>query len=224
MRGADAYFDVIAPSYDSQALRGIPRYEEMISELVESLPGKADSILELGCGTGALTLRLLKRYPSASIDLVDASEGMLEVLRRSIPRDEHARLQIVNSTFEDLNRSEGAYDLVTSSMSLHHVVDKRTLYTRIHSWLRPGGFLIYADELSGAVSHIQTAHWDRWMAFATRPDGLNPEELAECLVHVEKYDHYETLPDQLSYLASAGFSTVDCVWRHLNYAVFVSAA
>jgi tRNA (cmo5U34)-methyltransferase len=195
----------------------------MISELVESLPEEADSILELGCGTGALTLRLLKRFPSSSIDLVDDSEGMLAVLRHSIPRDEHPRLRLENSAFEDLNRPEGAYDLVTSSMSLHHVVDKRPLYNQIHSWLRPGGFLIFADELSGTVSHIQASHWDRWLAFATRPDGLSPKELAECLAHVEKCDHYETLPDQLNYLTSAGFSPVDCVWRHLNYAIFVAA-
>jgi tRNA (cmo5U34)-methyltransferase len=223
MAGADTYFNTIAPSYDSQARRGIPRYDEMLAELAESLPVEADSVLELGGGTGALTRRLVARFPKASIDVVDASEGMLEVLRRSVLRDEAPRLQIVHAAFEDLARPAGIYDLVTSSMSLHHVIDKTTFYTSIHTWLRPGGFLIFADELTGAIPHIQACHWDRWLAFAGRTDGLTREELEECLEHVETYDHYETLPNQLSFLKAAGFSTVDCVWRHLNYAIFVAA-
>jgi tRNA (cmo5U34)-methyltransferase len=216
----DDYFDAIASSYDSQARRGLPRYNEMIDELVASLPEKASHVLELGSGTGNLTLRLLERFPSTPIDVVDASVGMLDVLRLRVP--DHPRMRILNSPFENLDRPTGTYDLVTSSMSLHHVIDKRTFYARIYSWLRPGGFLIFADELTGALPHVQAYHWDRWLAFANRPEGLSPDELRECLAHVETYDHYETLPDQVELLSAAGFSPVDCVWRHLNYAIFAA--
>jgi ubiquinone/menaquinone biosynthesis C-methylase UbiE len=219
-----SYFDGIASSYDSQAQRGLPRYDEMISELVRTLPERAEQILELGCGTGALTFRLLERFPVAAIEVVDASKPMLEVLQGRVPPEDRSRLRVVNSPFEELDRRAGSFDLVTSSMSLHHVVDKQAFYERIRSWLRPGGFLVFADELIGAVPYVQARLWDRWIAFAKRPDGLTTDELDDCLAHVETYDHYETLADQLGYLSGAGFAPVDCVWRYLNYAVFVAVA
>ena len=38
-----------------------------------------------------------------------------------------------------------------------------------------------------------------------------------------RFDHFETLPDQLELLRAAGFASVDCAWRYLNYAVFAAA-
>jgi ubiquinone/menaquinone biosynthesis C-methylase UbiE len=44
------YFKDHAPKYDSFTLRAMPRYEEMLGEIVRCLPGQANDILELGCG------------------------------------------------------------------------------------------------------------------------------------------------------------------------------
>ena len=60
------------------------------------------------------------------------------------------------------------------------------------------------------------------MEFARQPGHLTEPEIAEIIQHVETYDHYETLRDQLSLLRKAGFIRVDCTWRYLNYAVFVA--
>ena len=53
---------------------------------------------------------------------------------------------------------------------------------------------------------------------------MTEHEIAEITSHIEEADHYETLPDQLTLLESAGFLAVDCIWRYLNYAVFVAKA
>lgn len=50
----DTYFDSTAREYDERTLRGLPRYQEMLAQIVATLPSSAVNILELGCGTGAL--------------------------------------------------------------------------------------------------------------------------------------------------------------------------
>jgi ubiquinone/menaquinone biosynthesis C-methylase UbiE len=99
--------------------------------------------LDFGCGTGLLTLRL---QPSVrSITGVDSSQGMLDVLQAKIGR---LKLDNVRTQWVDLDRGdrlEGRYNLVASSMTLHHIRDTRSLFERFHSVLTPGGFLCVAD-------------------------------------------------------------------------------
>ena len=108
-------------------------------------------------------------------------------------------------------------------MSLHHLIDKLPFYTTIHDSLRAGGHFVFADELTGVVPYIQRLHWSDWLDFASQPGHLSQQELDDLLRHCETLDHYETLPDQLALLSSAGFGEVDCIWRASNYAIFAAA-
>lgn len=221
---AGEYFGAIVEEYDSRMRRGLPRYEEMLRELVRSLPAAAEDILELGCGTGALTLLLAERYPSARLTLVDAAPEMLDLTRDRLADafpDVRASAHFIVSTFEDLDLTEQRYDCITASMSLHHIADKGPFYRKLHFALRRGAALVFADELTGAVDYTQELHWNDWLEFARLPGHLTEDEIGEIIEHVEELDYYETLPRQLELLAAAGFSTADCVWRSGNYAIFV---
>lgn len=216
------FFGERAAGYESEAIRGIPRRDEMFGALMDALPSDVHDILELGCGPGALTVGLAERYPHARITAVDAAAEMLDVARERLgPAAEGVRF--VASTFEKFEAGMQDFDLVTGSMSLHHVVEKKDYYRRLHASLRPGGFLIFADELVGALPHVEQHHRQGWLDFASAPGHLTEAEIADCLDHEARFDHFETLPAQIDLLRAAGFASVDCAWRYLNYAVFVAA-
>src|SRR5712671_36129 len=67
---ASEYFGSMVESYDSLIRRAVPRYDEMTARLLDYTPREAESVLELGCGTGNLSLGLARRYPAASLTLV----------------------------------------------------------------------------------------------------------------------------------------------------------
>jgi len=218
------YFRDYAPKYDSFTLRAMPRYEEMLGEIVRCLPDQANDILELGCGTGSLTSLLARHYAKSAITAIDASAEMMELARDrlgslAVPLEQ---VTFVQSLFEDLDLPECAHDLIASNMSLHHIVDKAPFYGRLREALRPGGMLVLGDELAGAVPRVQQLNWDGWLRFARQSGGLSDSEIEEIVRHEREFDHYETLPRQLELLGAAGFGSVDCVWRYLNYAVFVA--
>jgi tRNA (cmo5U34)-methyltransferase len=102
------------------------------------------------------------------------------------------------------------------------VIDKEPFYRKLRAALADGGAFAFADELVGAMPDIQRRSWDRWLEFANAPDNLSKSEITDIIEHMEAFDHYETLPRQMELLGSAGFENVDCVWRYLNYAVFVA--
>ncbi len=221
---ADA-FGTMATEYDSIARRGMPVYDEQLDAIEGCLFDGVTAILELGCGTGALTLRLVRRYPEAEITGIDAAQGMLDIASERVRAEGAAeRVTLRTALFEELNIRMEGYDLIAANMSLHHVADKQPFYSKLRRALRPGGLLVFGDELQGALPHIEKHYWNAWLDFARQPGHLNEERIAEIIRHTEELDHYETLPRQLELLTKAGFGLVDCAWRKLNYAVFVAQA
>ncbi|HEV8575322.1 MAG TPA: class I SAM-dependent methyltransferase [Dehalococcoidia bacterium] len=226
MTSVKDYFREIASVYDSIALRAMPRYEEMLSEIVRCLPVGAGDILELGCGTGALTALLAQQYTDANLTAVDAAPEMIEIARDRLNRTgvSSGRVSFTVSLFEKMSLPDGSYDLVASNMSLHHIADKPPFYERMRRSLRPGGYLVLGDELKTAISHVQRLNWDGWLEFASQPGHLDDKQIAAIIQHDNEFDHYETLPDQIQMLAGAGFRSVDCVWRWTNYAILIAEA
>jgi predicted TPR repeat methyltransferase len=100
------------------------------------------NVLDYGCGTGLVTLELGPQV--GSITGADTSPGMLDTLAgkanalgipvRLVPLD-----AVGNG---DLG---GPYDLVVSSMTLHHVSDMPALFVRLMQHLNPGGWVALAD-------------------------------------------------------------------------------
>lgn len=226
MSRPDEYFREIASKYDSMVLLAVPRYEEMLAELVRCLPEKASSVLELGCGTGRLTALLAAKYPDAGITAVDAAPEMIVAARERVSHGNEAagRVEFAVSTFEEFGAPDGSYDVVVSNLSLHHIVEKAPYYARLRKMLAPDGFLALGDELTAETPRIDALNRGDWEAFARQPGHLTEDELAEVLRHDAEFDHYETLREQIRMLSAAGFEPVDCVWRWRNYAVFLAEA
>lgn len=220
------FFAARVAEYDSFITRGCPRYGEMLDELSAVLPVEASDVLELGCGTGSLTVRLAERYPDARLVVVDGAAGMVDVTRMRVTEGQPAvavRSAFIATTFEEMTVEPESFDLVTSSMALHHIADKQPFYASLREALRRGGRLAFADELVVNDPVVQQRYWDWWLEFARRPGSLSDAEIEDCIEHMNQFDRYETLPRQLEKLSLAGFEGVDCVWRFLNYGVFVAA-
>ena len=222
---ASDYFGSIADSYDSLIHRAVPRYDEMISRLFEYLPPHPGAILELGAGTGNLTCQLADRYPDATIVSVDASKEMLDTTRQRLGENvSHVRL--IQSRFEELDLAPASFDLVCSCISLHHVLDKASLFRAIRAWLRPGGRLGLADQCRGATDEIHAVNWRRWIDFCDSPGHCAADETKDLLDHAEAHDHYIPVREHFSLFEAAGFdpNSIDCVWRNWIWAILIADA
>ncbi|MEX2111435.1 MAG: methyltransferase domain-containing protein [Gemmatimonadaceae bacterium] len=224
---ASEYFGAMAESYDSLIHRAVPRYDEMVDRLIDYLPPNSTSVLELGCGTGNLSLRLVRHQSGAALTLVDASSDMLELSRsrldaaKASPRQ---RRDFVTKRFEDLDFPARSFDLVVSSISLHHVEDKRALYERVHAMLRRGGRFCFADQIRGEPEANHERNWQRWLEFCREPGHCTPEETTSLLEHAAAHDHYTTLTDHFSLLSQAGFMETDCVWRNWMWGIVTATS
>jgi trans-aconitate 2-methyltransferase len=102
--------------------------------MVEPAPGMR--VVDLGCGTGALTKKLHVELAASETVGVDSSETMLAKSRES----EAPGLRFELGAIESF-ASEAAYDLVFSNAALHWVDDHEAVFARLTRALRPGGQL-----------------------------------------------------------------------------------
>ena len=131
-------FDAVAERYDE--IR--PHYPSaLVAELVELAEiGPASRILEIGCGTGQLTVPLATT--GADITAVELGAGLAAVAERNLAEFPHAR--VVRGAFEDVALPDTAFDLVVAATSFHWI-DEAVRLAKPARILRAGGRLAVVD-------------------------------------------------------------------------------
>ncbi|TFG32176.1 class I SAM-dependent methyltransferase [Candidatus Thorarchaeota archaeon] len=149
-------YDKIAEEYNQQREKFDNSNE--IKEFIDKLP-EGGTVLDIGCGGGVPVLRKLiaEGFDATGIDF---SKGMLEVAKRNVPEATLIHGDVTKTEFDE-NSFDGiisTYAIIHIHKSLHPIV-----YTRMHSWLKPGGVMLvctaHSDWEEIAVYHGVDMAW-----------------------------------------------------------------
>lgn len=223
--------------YDRVASILIPRREEMLSTIVNMLPfsrNKTVLIMDLGAGFGAVTEKLLDRFPNAKIIWVDVSEDMLKAATQRLKKLQGS-ITFYLRDFEDDNWSKGVgqrFDAVVSSLSLHHASDdkKKRIYRDIYRLLKRGGYFINGDRIRAPSDWLEEHYMREWAEFMVVQikEFFQKEKTVEEVIATQKQmdikngDKPATLEENMKWLHEAGFDIVDCVWKYNNRAIIIA--
>ena len=118
--------------------RGHEAFRQRIVELAD-LSGD-EHLLDVGCGTGLMALRIAAQYPGCTVQGIDLSAKMIAVARQDAAAQGlavHFRVgSIVNLPYPD-----GAFDVVLTNIMYHHLdlAEKQRAVVEIARVLKPGG-------------------------------------------------------------------------------------
>ena len=172
------------------------------------------TFLDLGAGTGSLTLAAADRWPEALVVAVDAAAGMLSVARQRAADAGHDldRFRWLPTDAADVLLPDATVDAVASSFMLQLPDDRPAVLAEVRRVLRPGGVFAFvtwlADELELPADDI----------FLDALDALGIEdEVDESAVRGSPPRDYRSPDQAAAELAAAGFRDIDVSREKLRY-------
>lgn len=136
-------FDIESITWDDERRKN--RAKLIAEEINKSIQIKKQyTALEFGCGTGLISFCLNDKFEM--ITLVDVSKGMVDVLNSKI---ETFKINNMKAYQIDINENnilpEHRYDVIYTSMALHHIIDTETTIKNLYRLLKKDGYLCIID-------------------------------------------------------------------------------
>lgn len=183
------------------------------------------SVLDLGCGAGNLTLRLLSALDHAPerIRLVDLSGPMLDRASERIHATGYGgEVVAIKGDLREVDLG-GPHDVIAAAAVLHHLRGEkewRDTFARLHAALRPGGLLLVHDMVATTLPSAAQLVRERYGAHLSR---LKDETFRDAVfAYIEREDTPESLVDQLLWLKDSGFESVDVLHALDGFAAYVA--
>ncbi len=128
--------------WDADSLTAPEASGNLMERLLEFLPEKRGTVLDVACGYGATTRHLLRHFPAESVAAIDISDARLEIGRAHAPGVAFDRMDATHLTYPD-----ASFDVVLCVESAFQFESRRRFLAEAHRVLRPGGRLLLTDIL-----------------------------------------------------------------------------
>lgn len=200
-----------------------PLLLEMVTQAAAAVTPSATRILDIGCGAGNYTLKLLSALPDAApaptVTLLDLSRPMLD---RAVQRVSEAGTRAIETTQDDVRDAdlgEERYDIIFAAMVLHHLrsdAEWGAVFSKLFRALRPGGSLWIADMVDHDGPAVRTLMQARYADYLETLGG--PAYRAKVFAYIEKEDTPRSVAFQLEAMRRAGFSGVQILHKNACFA------
>ncbi len=233
--------------WDQQQSRYMPdreqRFTAMLDVLAAVLPGRFVAI-DLACGPGSISQRLLARFPQARCVAVDFDPILLQI-GQHVLGDMQGRLRWVEADLREpswpMQLGEEQVDAVLSTTALHWLPSASLvlLYHQLGKLVRPGGVVLNGDHYefgphmptfrkvtetvhermsTDAVTQTNAEDWSAWWDALKRVPGMEPmfAERERRFIERTHYGSHTLVELHEAALRDAGFREVGVIWQHMD--------
>jgi len=191
------------PAKYDEKMEKMRNYETEAQKMVELLKiNKNDVIIDIGAGTGGLTLQLAKFCKR--IYAVDTSAAMLSRAKEKSEKLKIKNIEFINSGFLNYSHKGEEPSIITTKMALHHLPDfwKVIALKKIHDILKNDGRFFLSDVILSFEPGDYETIFNNWKDQLGKE--VDKEFANESVIHVnEEFSTFEWLMDKI--IEKAGF-------------------
>lgn len=198
-----------------------PLAMELITRAAVASSANIRKTLDIGCGAGNNTLKLLELAAPFDCDLVDLSLPMLERAQTRISAVNQGKVRTFQGDFRTLDLPVHGYDVILAAAVLHHLRDEQdweNTFRKIYRLTAPGGSVWITDLVSHETAPVQSMMWERYGEYLTSLGGTEYRD--KVFAYIEKEDSPRPVTYQLDLLRKVGFNHVELLHKNSCFAAF----
>ena len=198
-----------------------PLMMELITQAAFRSTPSMKRILDVGCGAGNNTLKLLSLKDDADCDLLDLSGNMLAKARERVSPMTSGAIRLHQGDFRSVPLEPERYDVILAAAVLHHLRDDsdwETAFGKLYEITKPGGSVWISDLISHESASVNALMTERHRTFLK---GIGGEAYSDKVFSwIEKEDSPRPLTYQTELLRKSGFSRVEILHKNGNFAAY----
>ncbi len=198
-----------------------PLTMDLCTEAAKYVNPYATELLDIGCGAGNYTLKMLGKVANLNCTLNDLSMPMLQRAKERVEPQTTGTVTLIQDDMRNLHLQDNHFDIILAAATLHHLRgddDWQLMFNKIYKALKPGGSFWVSDLIAHDSPFINKLFEDKYGSYVESLGGL------EYRKKVFDYVAYEDTPRSLNYqlalLANIGFSAVEVLHKNSCFAAF----
>ncbi len=199
-----------------------PLAMELITQAAIANTPKIDLILDIGCGAGNNTIKLLQAYPDGfSCHLCDLSHPMLQRAEERIRQINTKPIRVFTGDFRNIEFEENSYDIILAAAVFHHLredQDWENVFSKVFHLLKRGGSLWITDLVTQENRAVEEMMWRRYRTYLENLAG--PDYAEKVLAYIDKEDSPRPVTWQMELMRKTGFGNVDILHKNSCFAAF----
>jgi len=193
----------------------------LVAQAAAATTPNATSVLDVGCGAGNYTLKLLQHVPNLNVTLVDLSRPMLDRAVERIGSVTSGTVTALQSDIRELDFPPEQFDIILSAAALHHLrtdTEWESVFIKLFQSLRNGGSFWIFDLIESSIQPIQDMMWQRYGEYLI---GLKDKAYRDqVFAYVAREDTPKSLIYQLDLMRKVGFAQVEVLHKNGSFAAF----
>lgn len=193
----------------------------LITQTAAACTPHARRLLDIGCGAGNYSIKMLQALPDLNVDLVDLSQPMLARAAQRVGAATNGWVVTHQADIREFDLGRSHFDIIMAAAVFHHLRtddEWRSVFAKCFRALRPGGSFWISDMVEHANPTVQSIMKARYGEYLC---ALKGDEYRETVFgYIEKEDTPRPLQFQLDLLREVGFSSVEILHKNTVFAAF----
>ena len=206
-----------------EAVIDAPLMMELIAKLTPKLCPEAKNLLDIGCGAGNNTIKILREFGNLNCDLNDLSIPMLERAKLRLENENTGNVCIFHGDFRELDLQQNHYDIIVAAAVLHHLRDEtdwEDAFRKIYELLSPKGAFFVSDMVFHESESVHKSMWSYYGEYLESIGGKDYRQ--KVFEYIDKEDSPRSLTFQIELLRKVGFGQVDILHKNSCFAAYVA--
>jgi tRNA (cmo5U34)-methyltransferase len=194
---------------------------ELLTVAAKAIQPNAINVMDLGCGAGNYTLKMLSKMPNLNCTLIDLSQNMLDKAQERVSEATTGKVETIQGDIRNIELPKNHFDIILAGAVLHHLredSDWEFVFQKLYDSLTASGCLLISDLLIQDHEGVNQLIWERYGDYLKQHGGEQYQQ--KVFDYIEKEDTPRSMVYQLDLMKKVGFSSVEILHKNTCFGAF----